>query len=255
MKYSTQCKNCIFAKDSHSDIPCEFYIIDQLKENKQDDLKIVDNYYQINNYRCLYGFSKEKIDDINPLLKDISIKDYIIEKNYIKYYLLIDNMLLNSNPSSIVTFVNNLIIKPKVVSIITKTEKPQLMIDYFNENIAESVVWRIHNFYNEMIDSESAVYSIMSTNKYLDTINYLWIINDIDLDNRIKSKEIEQINHTINIIQPSIGILNKKGEDYFNGLFLTKKNYLMLTQTINQSIKKATKEFIEMNKVQLVEYD
>ena len=255
MKYITKCKDCIFSNPSDANCVCEFYIINELRSTRPEICSIEDNYYSINNYVCKYGFSKNRVEEIIPLLKEENLREYIVKKNYVKYYLVIDTIDTNNSIEDIVDFIKNLSIKPKVVSIIVQKNTIKDDIDKLNNSIPADITWRLHNFAMDSSNNISPLHTIMSTNKHIDDCDYIWVIDFNSMKEAIKNKHIDQINFIVNVSQPTLAILAKKNGDYYDGLFLTKNNYFMLTQTLNQDISLAITDFIILNNATVERYD
>lgn len=255
MRYNTACEKCIFSAKVESDKPCEFNIIDEIILSKSHALEEQNSFYYIKNYNCKYGFSKEKLKDFQNISNDIDIRDYVIEKNYIDYFMVVDNTEDNLSTEEITDLLYQLAIKPKSISVLTKLKDTQNAVTILKEKIPNGVIWKLHNFYYEQLDKYMCLYSALSTNKLINKSPYIWIISAASLKHAIDGKHIDQINYIINIRQPELGILKKTSSDYYNGLFLTTKNYLMLTQNLDQNINSAIEKFTQIHNTSINTYD
>lgn len=254
MKLSTDCSKCIFAKPSSSDNPCSFYIVDAIKDIKKVTIK--NDFYYINEYVCKYGFSKDKLENLKKEFPDTDLVEYIKYQTYIKYYLVINNLDNNVDISDICEKIKQLIIKPKGVSILIRKENMPETIKLCSNILGDHLLWRLHNFFDEQVDFATGINISMSTNNHLKESNFLWIINDSQLDYMIENKCIEQINHIVNVDQPEIGIFKSKTTtDLLSGIFLTKNNYMGLTKNIAPILNLALQKFIESDNINIITYD
>jgi hypothetical protein len=254
MSLSTSCEKCVFSKTANSDKSCEFNIIDAIKDSKKIDIK--NNYYHINNYVCKYGFSKNSEQKLLTDFPETNLLEYAKYHAYINYYLVINNM---DNPNGILEICNNLndlTIKPKGISILTRQDDLPDIIRKVEKILGESSLWRLHNFFDPDIDFAVGLNTVMSTNNYFKKCDFLWTINDTQLKDMIQNKAIEQINYIVNVLQPDIGIMQSKlTKDYLSGIFLTKQNYNGLTTHIAQLLNVAIKTYTETENINISLYD
>lgn len=254
MSLSTSCEKCIFSKPINSDKCCEFSIIESIKDIKNIDIK--NNYYYINNYVCRYGFPKSNEEKLLSDFPGTNLADYAKYNAYIKYYLVINNINSPEKILDICRAVNKLTIKPQGLSILTKQDNLPAIIKQAQPILGESLLWRLHNFFDPNIDFAVGLNTVMSTNNHFKSSNFLWTVNDYQLNDMIENKAIEQINYIINIIQPDIGILQSKlTDDYISGIFMTKKNYIGLTTHVAQLLNVAIKTYIESENINISLYD
>ena len=119
---NTHCKSCMFSKETNSDNPCDFGLIEIIKDHKE--ISVVDNFFYIKDYKCNYGFS-EHIYTTNPeLQKEIDIKNFILDKAKLQYYLVLDIRLLSLEEiKNEISIIKKLDIKPKFISFISSNEQ------------------------------------------------------------------------------------------------------------------------------------
>lgn len=250
---STDCSKCIFAQTADSSSPCSFYIIDAIKDKKSLDIK--NSYYYINNYICRYGFPKTKIEELQQF-ENLDIKEYAKYNAYINYYMLINNLQNDNTLEDIAKNIKELKIKPKAISIMTKTQDMSGSIKIINEILGDEILWRLHNFINQDISQASAINVVMSTNHYFKKCNFLWIIDGQELDYAINNGSIDRINHIVNVDQPQIGIFKSSHvNNILSSIFMTKANYLGLTTRIHQHLDRAIETFINDEKIDIINYD
>jgi hypothetical protein len=255
MKLSTNCAKCVFAKQADNKEPCEFGIITGIKELKNTEIK--DNYYYINDYVCKYGFSKDKILNINNDFPEIDIKEYIKYKNYVKYYLTINHLGNNVDIAEICNNILKLSVLPSGVSIITRQDTIATSFKNCEKIFANTEIkWKLHNFLDPSIDFDHALYTAMSTNEHFKKCHFIWTVNDKSLLEHAENQNINNINYIVNILQPEIGILKSKHtENSIDGLFMTKKNYFGLTQHVSQHLTIAINEYVKLESINIMLYD
>jgi hypothetical protein len=254
MKHFTSCERCIFSDKADSSAPCKFNIIESIKDAKKLDIK--NNYYYINNYVCRYGFAKTQEEQILKNFPDVDLMEYSRLHSYVRYYLVIDNLDNPDDIMDICNYIKKLAIKPKGISILTRQNNLPEIIGKYKEELGDSLLWKLHNFFDPTIDFAVGLDVALSTNNNLKTCEFLWLVNDKQLDHMINTKAIEQINYIINVMQPDIGILKSVlTNDNLSGLFLTKKNYLGLTKHIAPILNVALAKYIETESINLLLYD
>lgn len=255
MKRSTDCSKCYFSSDVNSDQDsCKFKITESIKDKK--DITVKNNYYYINNYVCKYGFAKDKMDDFVKDFPDVDLIEYIKDKNYIKYYLVINNLDGDLGLADICDKILKLTIKPTCVSILTRQESMPDAIKECSNILQESMQWRLHNFFDMEIDFGVGSFTVLSTAKQMKISNFIWMLHDYQLQAMIDEKAIEQINYIVNIEQPEIGILKSQHtSDMIGGLFMTNKNYEGLTGSISQVINIALDSFTSSENITIMNYD
>ena len=142
---NTYCKECAFGAPANDKAPCEFDIIEHIAGVKTIEIK--EGYNYIYDYTCRYGIGKEVIEN-NPELKHLTnIKDHLIQRAWISYYLIIDIRPVNDKLDQILNLIKALDIKPKFISFVNHDfENTPLLIKKISNNIDESIKWKIHNF-------------------------------------------------------------------------------------------------------------
>lgn len=253
----TDCSKCYFASLSDSKQTCKFDIINSIKDSKDIDIK--NGYYYINNYRCVYAFPKEKVKEIEETFPDINLLEYTKYRVYIKYYLIIDNLDNKLSVESIAEYINNLSIKPKVISIFTRSANMVEDIEKFDKTIdnIDGMVWRLHNFKNQDIDYANAIHSVLSTSSHLKDCGFIWCVKNYQLSKFVETKSIERINFLANVAQPDIGIFySVDTKNHIDGIFLTKNNYSNLIGSYSQNLDEAMEFFLQENKNSvIIKYD
>jgi len=243
MKYNnTSCKNCLFSHEASSDSPCEFNIIDHIKENKTITIK--DNFFHIENYLCQYGMSREIYEKNKDELEkqNIDIKEQIKKNAYIKYYLVIDYSMSDYPLESLCNDLNDLSIAPKFISVLlyqNNKQKPNEAIDIFRNSLTLDSKWKIHSFLEDL-DKNYALHSALETNAKANNSQYFWILKPEQVKSMKNS--IENIQYIVNIKQPVCNLLKHKDEidaHNFNTLFLNFDTYKAFCQNISQSLEKA----------------
>jgi hypothetical protein len=255
MNFSTDCSKCIFAKTIDNPSQCEFGIIDGIRTTKNIEIKNKFNY--INKYVCKYGFSDSKLEELNKSLQDnTDVKEYIKSKNLISYYLVINNLENKLDITQLCNKINKLNIKPTGISIITKKNDMISAINECDSILGNKTLWRIHNFFDKDVTFGSALYTVMSTNNHFKKTNFLWILNDDQIEYMIKNKIIDAINFIVNVIQPEVGIMKSvTTNDMLGGVFLGRQNYQRLTANVAQELDSALKNIIETDNITIMEYD
>lgn len=254
MSYSTDCSKCIFAKSADSPIQCEFGIIESIANKKQIEIK--NNYNYINEYVCKYGFSNTKLDEFKEKFNDIDIKEYIKSKNLINYYLAINNLDNKIDIKNLCEYVKKLNIAPSGMSILTKTNDMVGTIKQCDSVIGDKLLWRIHNFFDQDTTYGSALHTVMSTNTHLKKSDFIWILNDTQLDYMTNNKIIDSINFIVNVLQPSVGIMKSvTTNDLISGIFIGRQNYQRLVANVAPEIDNALKYVIETDNVHIMDYD
>jgi len=229
----TQCNKCMFGDVVSSDIPCEFNIPSKIKNIK--NLTVTDNFYEIENYRCLYGFSKNQYNQHIENFKDIDIYKSIKEKTNIKYYLILDiRQISEDRIYEIIDEINNLEIKPKCLSIIINPKDPDAIYNYIRHNLSCNK-WTIHVFI-ETLPLNDCVNIILDTNL---ANSESWCLLFLDANNLNKN-----INDTINYMQDTFIVkqTNFYGIKYDDSLHMMCLNcmvYKTLVSTVDRNILKA----------------
>lgn len=145
---NTHCKSCMFSKEANATSPCEFNIIDIIKDNKE--LSVIDNFFYIKNYRCSYGLSENIYTSYPELQKEQDIKEFVVHQAKLSYYLILDiRTITNEEIHNIIeTNIKTLDIKPQFISFICSNEQHSNNVI---ENIRKTfygtnIDWKVHMF-------------------------------------------------------------------------------------------------------------
>lgn len=243
----TNCNKCIFSKPASSENCCEFNIPNLIKNTKT--LSIVDDFYQIDNYRCLYGFGidqyKKNIDE----LKDIDLKEMVKQKASLKYCLIIDTRYISDDKFyDLINEINSLSIKPDTCSVIVHDNNPQLRYEYIRDNLS-CKKWRLHVFVKELTFNNS-INSILDTG-----------LNDVDFWCLLFIEAHKHTNNLNNIIYSLQNTFIIKQTNFFgmrekelslHNLCLNRITYKSLVSLVNRDIIKSLQDTSE---IILAEYE
>jgi hypothetical protein len=230
----------MFAKPANDQQPCEFQIPSCIEDIHECIVK--EDYWYLKNYKCKFALSenffnsqmKKTIEENN-----IDIKEYIVSKNTIRYYLLINFDNHDYNVEKLCHQIKNLQIPPKFIAIMFYLQDKDFMsnvVNAFKDIIGDSIEYKIHNFVEEISKNE-ALFTVMETTSKKNNSEYLWILDIDSLDYSVEDESIAKINYQINAIQPICNMLkSKNSNDNFNTLFLHFENYSGITKNINQSL-------------------
>lgn len=241
---NTHCKNCIFSSKVTNNEFCSFDIINNIKNKKECIIK--DDYWYIKNYACKFGLGKNTYESIIKSIADgdIDIKQQIILRNMIKYYLIINYNNINYPIDEFCQQLNSLEIVPKYVSVLFYKQTKEYMLNVLNtfKTVLDcKIQFKIHHFIDHLTVDE-AIFSALETNTNKNNSNYLWILNIDSVQNVAKRGDIQAINYQINIEQPVCNLLKSKySTDDLDTLFCNFENYSGLTKNINQSLSIAIK--------------
>lgn len=232
---NTHCKLCLYANQANSENACEFDIISLIKNIKE--VTVRDEYNYIKNYRCLYGFSKDKYESEKSDLDAINLKQHIIEEAKISYYLVIDfRSLSDENIINYINIINNLDIKPQYISFIVRTSTEiSKKIDVFNQNIDKNIKWKAHAFIED-IPFNSCSNIAAETNAVQSNSLFMLIIDakeDNDLNNMVN-----HCHYVFRVIQDNVHII-MKSKDSLNGIFIPISIYKSMLNAIGGDLIKA----------------
>lgn len=233
---NTNCKKCLFSKKVNEKNPCEHGIIDYLKDTKE--ISIQDDYYVISNYVCRMGFDKNTYDLNKDKISLEEIKQEIVNRACIRYYLLMDitNISLDEMEQICIS-LKNLEIKPVFVSfILFKHGNDSAKVGLIKELINDEFMWKVHSFIEDM-SIDDAIHIAIDTNYGKNNSNYLLIYDP---------KKITELDHDINEINMNIIITQKpmhyarrySYDNVLDGLFLTFNNY-QICRSIDKKISGA----------------
>lgn len=243
---NTHCKNCMFSKETDTTDPCDFGLIELIKDHKE--LSVVDNHFYIKDYKCAYGFS-ENIYNSNPeLQKTTNIKDFILNKAKISYYLIIDSRLLSvADLSAKIETIKNLDIKPNFISIIVSNEQN---VKRFLDNIQESLTgsgidWKIHSFLNSASFNDCVVILAETTISNLDGVQFIMFDDGSEYN--------QDINNMINYLHYSFKIIQSKNyciainRENLNMMCMYMSLYKSIMSTVGKNILDAINNIPNLN--------
>lgn len=231
----TKCQKCLFANKVSSEHPCEHNIIDHVKSHKK--LRIENDFYIIENYVCKMGFDKKTYEEHKDKVSLDSIKQEIINRACIAYYLLMNISALN--PQEVEQLCHKLVslsIRPKFISFLLFPDKQNKeKIFTLKRLIDKEFMWKAHSFIDE-ISINDAIHVALDTNVGQNNTSYLLIYDPSrieELDN-----DINEINSDIIIMQKPFHYGKKAVSSDLDGLFMTFSNY-NVCRSINKDIKEA----------------
>jgi|688.fasta_scaffold96036_4 hypothetical protein len=242
----TNCNKCIFSQPVSEEPNCYFDIPNQIKQHKE--IIVNNNYNIINNYNCLYGFSKNQYNANIQDLESIEISELVRKKANLKYYLLIDaREAKDSELPSIIDDINNSNIKPKKLSIIIDPNRSENFYQLLRKNIS-CEKWTIHVYINS-ISFNDCINIILDTN--LSTCDS-WCVLFYDGSKRqnnnptLNLTNITDYLHQKIIIQQStnLGFIN---DDSLHGLCLNCGLYKYLTSVVSNNILNGIKIMKDIN--------
>lgn len=230
----TQCNKCLFSGPVSSDHSCEFNIPDKIQNVKK--LSIVNDFYEIENYRCLYGFGHDQYNKNLDTFKDIDLKDTIKEKANLKYCIIIDTRSITDDEFRIIiNEINNLTIRPDTCSIITHDNNPQTRYEYIKDNLS-CKKWKLHVLVKDMSFNDS-INTILDTN--LSDVDF-WCLLFIEAHKHNKNLDniVNQLQNTFIIKQSNFFGMTDKVLD-LHYLCLNRIVYRSLVSTIDRNIIKS----------------
>jgi hypothetical protein len=233
---NTHCKLCLYAKEVTSDEPCEFNIISYIKDIKE--ISTLDDYFYIKNYKCSYGFSKDKYLNEKNELDSIDLKQHIIQEAKISYYLVVDMRSLNNEQiTTCVDYINNLDIKPKFLSLIVRTSTNILeKIDIFNKTVAKEIKWKAHAFIED-VTFNSCLNIAAETNVADSNCQFLMAI-DGGKENNLINDMVNHCHYMFKVLQDNVHIIMKSPDD-LNGIFIPVTIYKSMINAIGGDLIKA----------------
>ena len=232
---NTSCKKCLFSDKASSDIPCEHNIIEHIKEYKK--INIVDDFYVIEDYMCRMGFNKDIFEENKDSVSIDTIKQEIINKACIEYYLVMDiTTLTPDGVSQLCDTLISLSIKPKFISfLLFPDDHNKEKILTLKKHIDDHLMWKAHNFISEM-PFDDALNVALDTNVGKNNTSFLLIYDNKHI--KELDDDINEINSNIIILQKPFHYAKKKKNQNPNGLFMTFKNY-NICRSIDNNIEQA----------------
>lgn len=244
MLKNTYCKRCIFSGPADSESSCEFAIPTYIKDIKNIEIK--EGYNYIYHYACKYGMDKDIFEQNKELQSVENIKEYIINKAFIEYFLLIDIRPINNLLENLITQINTLDIKPKFISFVNHDfNNTETIIKYITSNLASNIKWKLHNFILDL-SLEKILNVILDTNAGANNSKIFHIYEP--RDNIVIGSNL--LNDRINFIHFTTIVEQKLCHGFFNnydtldGLALPfsafKHLYNCETKSIMKELKKQT---------------
>jgi len=225
----------MFSKEANTTTPCEFNLIEVLDNKKE--LSIVDNFFYIKDYKCAYGFSDNIYNTYPQLQKDVDIKNFVLEKAKILYYLIIDARLLSVEELKERTNqTTKLDIKPKFVSIITSTQQNTKTIISSMQKIFEktNIDWKVHSFLNTMSFNECINITAETTINNLENIQYM-IFDDGNESSLCLNDVVNHSQYVFKIIQDNVYcIMSNKDSLHMTSMYISL--YKSIVSTIGRDI-------------------
>lgn len=251
MKINTNCERCLFSDIASSKEPCKFDIINHIGINK--NLKVVNDYYYIDNYQCQYCLSKEVYLKNKDQFDSVDVIEYIKQKVLLQYYLIIDcNQSIDVD--AILSKIMNLSIAPKFVSFIVRNEESDSVPNLIKRlsQAETNFIWKIHDSDKE-IEFDEILKSVLDTNIKICKSRYIWIRSYDQLMN--DNDEISIINYLVNIKQDSVSVLCSSESDTIHSCFLNIKDYEDLITNVSSCLYNAIKTVVNDKKLEIGYYD
>lgn len=239
---NTNCETCLFAHPYNDDYSacCEFKIPKLVKDSKEIELS-ESKYLRIKNYLCKYGFSQQIYDLNKDDLLDINIKDQVINRLILKYYLIIDCRDPECDPELVVTNLNISAKYPKFVSIVVNNDiEAKKYISLLDSIEDRPFSYKIHVLLEDR-QIQNILSIILDTNTKKNNTQFFWIVEPKNLTN-LKT-HIDNIQSILQLHQPDCDFITMKDKsvsDIF-GLFLPFEYYTFLKDKYG-SLKNATQD-------------
>ena len=243
---NTHCKSCMFSKETNSDNPCDFGLIEIIKDHKE--ISVVDNFFYIKDYKCNYGFS-EHIYTTNPeLQKEIDIKNFILDKAKLQYYLVLDIRLLSLEEiKNEISIIKKLDIKPKFISFISSNEQKTSDIIKTIKSLLSSknIDWKVHVFLNTMSLNDCINIAVETTISTFKEISVLVINNCSDHTIDINT-HINYLHYSFRLIQDKNHCIMHNKDD-LNMVAIYISLYKSIITTIGKNILNGINSIPDLN--------
>jgi hypothetical protein len=232
---NTKCQRCLFADRAESNNPCEHNIIDHIKNHKT--IKVEAGFNVIENYVCKMGFDKKTYEKNKSSLSIETIKQELVNRACLSYYLLIDISYLDAKQVEVLCEkLLNLSIKPKFISfLLFPHDQNKEKIFTIKKHMGKEIMWKAHSFINE-ISKNDAIHIALDTNVGKNDTQYLLIYDAKDIDDL--DQDTNEINSNIMIIQKPFHYGKKVGSENLNGLFISFNNY-NFSRSIDKDLQQA----------------
>jgi hypothetical protein len=250
MIINSGCEKCLFSDKASSEEPCKFNIINHIANSKS--LKVIDDYYYIENYQCQYCLSKDFYLKNKEEFEGVDIMEQIKQKAYLKYYLIID-CDKSVDTKQLINKILDLGVSPKFVSFIVRDEDSVSGLVRELTKTETPFVWKVHAIAVQDMSFDDALKSVLDTNIKTCKSNYIWIRS---YDQMIEdNKEIETINYLVNIKQDSVSILCSSASDTIHSCFLNTKDYEDLVTNVSTCLFKAISIVVKDKNLEIGYYD
>lgn len=216
---NTNCKDCYFSNTTDSG--CSFNIPELIKYDF--DVKKIDGYNKIQNYKCSYAFSKKSYSKHKDNLP-IDMEEFARQQNILKYFLIID--CENQNETQIIS-IHNILSKlnnpPEKLSILGHLNKSALknVLNLLQE--IDSIDWKFHNLIIKKQDDTDKLFDILN----VATIKQNFILY-IHFDSiEMLQEDINYINFLYNVKKPKYAAIRKNDND-MDGLCISANNLSLI---------------------------
>jgi len=246
----TNCSDCIFSSSvSLNTDACKFNIPKLITGIKK--INIINDFYQIEDYRCQYGFGKKQFSNNKEALEKLDIENAILSQAKLKYYLVVDLRFISyKEVETLLETISNLDILPTYISFI-------IGYDYQNEiyllikNFTRFKKWKIHVFIDSL-DFSECIKIVLDTNL---TQAEAWCVSFLKPEIKNLSIELNSyINnlHDIFILEQltATGVCFNKND--INLMTINSGLYKSLTSQVDKNIVSALQQTPE---IQLLQYD
>ena len=189
------------------------------------------------------GFSKEVYETNKDSISIEEIKQEVIERSYIKYYLIMN--ITDSDTTQIIQMcdqIKEMDIKPSFVSfILFPSSNNKEKIDTLKQNVVGEFELKAHTFVDS-ISMDDAIHMALDTNFKKNDSNFILLYDITNI--RELNADIHELNNDIMINQTPHHYGRKNGSSDLNGLFLHFDNYQVL-RSIDKDIIEACKSMPE----------
>lgn len=212
---NTDCKKCIFYTQEDW---CSFGIPESIT-NKEVSLE--PDTHTIDNYNCLYAFGKETFETNKDKYSIDEIKQYILERNQIRYSIVLNFDIIETSPSDIIEKIYVCSFKPKNIVCFGKNVDGMTVATFEKEL---KIPWKVNKILPHIDEPISIVSGVdVITDKH-DSRCFFYISSRSTLDNI--DETINKI-HIQSVINNNYGIFMNKISS-LDGLFMTYDTYKLL---------------------------
>lgn len=178
----TKCKQCIFANEIDSkQTGCSLRVPESLIENYPDiysneQINIVNNFYEIENFYCSFARTKEWLSSIEQDNK--SYLEQLKQETNIKYLLLLIIENLNNLWSNLQT-VSKCENHPAYICLVCRNmdeKKIKEIVSYMEKN--STIPWKLHNILDSEMTTSEAIDLALAGNLDQNKYNLLCIMNN-----------------------------------------------------------------------------